>query len=97
MRNSITVAERACCCQLSMKYTRNGTKVSAKASCETELKPRVTRSVTGLVGCTLTMLLSSVTERSGFNDSARSRNVMTLERMRSEYLGRTSTNVAAWL
>ncbi len=60
MLNSITVAERTWSCQLSMKKTRNGMKVSASTTSETELALRLTRSVQLLDCFTVTVFLSSV-------------------------------------
>src|SRR5262249_45489204 len=45
MRKSMTVADRTCCCHVSMKYTRNGTNDSARAACDREPKSRRTMSV----------------------------------------------------
>src|SRR5271157_3267486 len=59
MLNSMTEAERTWSCQLSMKNTRKGMKLSASTISETELALRLTRSVQLLDCFTVTVFLSS--------------------------------------
>ena len=92
---SITVAERTWCCQLSMKYTRKGTKETASKACETDPKPRVSRSsqlVPGRGSAGFVGPSGSVSP----SDSARSRTCEISCRMVRVYLERSCTKIRAW-
>ena len=62
MLNSITEAERTWSCQLSMKKTRNGTKVMVSTSSDTELAFLLTKSVQSLDCRTVTVFWSASDE-----------------------------------